>query len=229
MNKQSSSKETQDIENYDQLRSDYLAISKEMPASDIDKQIIAAAHRELANPNAKKMPKNGWFRRLALPIYAAATFTFTALATHWFWPTEPAKTLPGTAPTTVTFEVMEPQLKVETPQKRTPRELPEPPVILQQPKADTMGEQRQQPVNILVEEQLVSPRDNPQITVAKPDNERRVKNVAKVTYPDKEKWARDIIQLFKKGEHETGRKELIRFKKAYPNYPIDGQLEVFLQ
>lgn len=225
MNKQSSSKETLDIENYDRLKSEYSAISNEMPDVDIDKQIIAAAHCELANPNAKKLLKNSWFRRLSLPIYAAATFAFTAIATHWFWPTEPARTLPGTAPTNVTFEVMEPQANIEPPRKRTPRELPEPPMLLQQPEVDTTAGEIHEPVNVLVEEQMASPRDNSPISKTSTTETSSAKNVAKLQYPDKDQWARKIILLFKQGEHEVGRKELIRFKKAYPNYPIDGQLE----
>ena len=229
MNKQSSSKDTLDIEGYDQLKAQYRAISQEMPDTDIDKQIIAAAHRELANPNAKKVPKNSWLRRLSLPLYAAATFTFTALATHWFWPEEPAKTLPGTAPTPVSFDVMEPQIKVETRQKRTPRELPEPPVILQQPKVNTSNDNLHDAVNVIVEDISQSSAESSSQSADYQQTAQQANKVAKVVYPDKEDWTRDIIQLLKKGEDEAARKELIRFKKIYPNYPIDEQLKILLQ
>ncbi|MCW9000540.1 MAG: hypothetical protein OQK04_17650, partial [Kangiellaceae bacterium] len=68
-----------DEETLNKIARSYASVSTELPSSDIDRQIIAAAHRELANPTPRKLPKDSWWRRVSLPIYAAATFAFTAV------------------------------------------------------------------------------------------------------------------------------------------------------
>ena len=229
--------ETGDIEHFDQIEIEYRAISNEQPDSSIDKQIIAAAHRELAQPKKTRLPKFSWWQRLSLPLYVAATFTFTAIAAHWLWPTTPAKTLPGTSPSPVSFEIAEPKVTAEERQKRVPRPLPEPTILMTPPEVVTKAidskSMSQPPLPQL------RPK-NDQIKVSNDENDierltvtgSRVKSmngqqVSKLAYPEKEQWARDIIELFRKGEYEAAKKQLVRFKQAYPDYPIDEQLEVF--
>jgi len=143
----------------------YQEHSTELPNSDIDKQILATAERELASTKLKGLTPVPWWKRLFLPLYVAATFTFTALAVHWFWPAS-VKVPPGTSIGTVAVEVM------------------------------------------------------PKVSVNR---------VTRFNYPDKEIWAKQIVELIKKNDDETAQKELTRFKNIYPNYPIDKQIQAFRQ
>ncbi|MCW9017921.1 MAG: hypothetical protein OQJ89_13200, partial [Kangiellaceae bacterium] len=113
-----------DEETLNKIARSYASVSTELPSSDIDRQIIAAAHRELANPTPRKLPKDSWWRRVSLPIYAAATFAFTAVATHWLWPEEPARVPPGTTPGPVKIDLLPSEPQIQQRESREPRELP---------------------------------------------------------------------------------------------------------
>jgi len=241
MNKQSPPIDTQDIEGFDSLQKEYQALSSELPDAELDKQIIAAAHRELANPNPRRTIQISWWRRLMLPVYVAATFTFTAIAAHWFWPQEgnPAKTLPGTAPATVSFEVAPPkQMAVERKQKRQKRELPEPDMLMAPPESrpsEMVAKQAQSEqiassldeVSDLVVDSESQGSGGKKVTVTGSRVQGNDGHAGQLTYPEKEQWARDIIGMFRDGKLEKARKELVRFKQVYPDYPIDQQLEPF--
>lgn len=247
MNKQSSPIETQDIEGFDSLQKEYQDFSKEMPSTDIDKQIIAAAHLELAQPNPRKNIHISWWRRLMLPVYVAATFTFTAIAAHWFWPQDgigtPAKTLPGTAPATVSFEVVPPQqVSLEQKSKRQKRELPEPTMLMEPPTAkpseygysagDSLvddTERRLTDENKANQGQLEQGSSGKQLSVSGARTSRSQGHAGQLGHPNKEDWAREIIAMFRNGELEKARKEMVRFKQVYPDYPLDQQLEPFRQ
>jgi hypothetical protein len=77
----------------DEIDQDFAALSNhyqqqatEEPADYLDKQILAAAAREIEQPNPKAKIKYSWWRKLSLPLYAMSIFGFTALAAHWYWP-----------------------------------------------------------------------------------------------------------------------------------------------
>jgi len=226
MNRQSSSHQAYDIEGLDELQKAYKAVSTEQPDSDIDKQIIAAAQRELASPNPKKSLDTSWWKRMSLPLYVAATFVFTAFASHWLWPSQTAKTLPGTAPSAVTFDLAEPTLQLEQREKSVRPALPKPPVLMAPPELALSKSVSQPPIlngAIIVSENATgSAEDN--VTQSVPNE-----HAAQLSHPEKEIWAREIIELFKQGEYQAGRTELVRFKQIYPDYPIDEQLEILRQ
>ncbi|TQV73755.1 hypothetical protein FLL45_12860 [Aliikangiella marina] len=246
MNKQSLPNDTADIEGFDSLHKQYQEASVELPSRDIDKQIIAAAHREIANPNPRKSLQISWWRRLLLPVYVAATFTFTAIAAHWFWPQEgtPAKTLPGTAPATVSFEVVAPQQmaleRKESRQKRESqrRELPEPTMLMAPPEtqsAAVTNHDRQvdalesgvaESEHLLLDSGVDGSVGDKSLTTSSSAARSEVHS-GQLVHPEKEVWARQIIGMFREGEREKARKELVRFKQVYPDYPIDQQLEPF--
>ncbi|TQV88800.1 hypothetical protein [Aliikangiella coralliicola] len=240
----SSDEKLSDIEGFDELENAYRKMSTEMPDLAIDKQIIAAAHRELSSPNPKKIPKVSWWKRLALPLYATATFAFTAIAAHWLWPA-PVKMPPGTTPGPVTIDLVEPKTKAPKMPSRKQRKLPELDYSTM-PEADKSQSQNtvEEPLSGLEETMNILPpkgESQQQDSVADSSANRSSLNekesatkrsdgttsVAKLSFPDKEEWAREIIELFKKGDFGAARTELVRFKKAYPDYPIDEQIEAF--
>ena len=215
----------------DQLASEYKKVSVEEPSVDIDKQIIAAAHREIANPNKLKRPNNGWWRRLSLPVYAAATFAFTAIATHLLLP-EPVGVPPGTMSKPIQIDVSEePVIEVEMPMRK-PKKLPEYHAPTAQPSAIVKSDLADN--HLAVQKVSGDTESVEKATGVESSNsgasefatERKVDSIhsAKLNVLEKEKWARQIIELLKNGEAEKAQKELVRFKKSYPDYPIDTQI-----
>lgn len=219
-----------DQETLNKIEQSYKSISTELPASDIDQQIIAAAHRELANPAPRKLPKDSWWRRISLPIYAAATFAFTAVATHWLWPEEPARVPPGTSPGPVKIDLLPSEPQIQQRESREPRELPE----YQPPELEPIVEtQKAEGASVLrirtIEGQdktgssMASdmPEQNEKIQV---DSDSAQKN-GKLQFPNAKTWAQKITNLLREGHVEAAREEMVKFKQVYPNYPIDEQVE----
>ena len=236
MNTQRNANDTDDIECFDRLQTQYQALSTEEPELAIDKQIIAAAHQEIAQPNLKTSYHISWWRRMILPLYIAATFTFTAIAAHWFWPGAPMKTLPGTSPTVVSFEVLEPVSESNKDQKRIAKPVPELPTVNEPPSiimpvASTKSLSQPPYIKIpamqsdRILDMMKSTVKIPQVKPISTDNQSE-QPAGHSLRADKEIWAREIIELFKKGDHVRAKKELVSFKQNFPEYPIDEQLEV---
>ncbi|WP_444995972.1 hypothetical protein [Aliikangiella sp. IMCC44359] len=234
MNKQSRLNEMSDVEHFEALESAYGSMQKELPSPELDKQILAAAYREIQQPNKRKAPQISWWKRLSLPLYVAASFALTVVATNFFWP-KPAKMLPGTSPGPVKFEVKSSNSTIEktSPPKRTAIKLPEPVDIMPPPKSKLQDSPietssghdglQQQKVDTL--NGMITINDVNHHKSQKSSNSDQEK-VAKLSYPDQDEWAREIINLYKKGDYKAGKKSLVKFKKVYPGYPIDEQLEV---
>lgn len=216
------------------LEKQYKSGSVEEPSVDLDKQIIAAAHREIAEPNKLKRPNNSWWRRLSLPVTAAATFAFTAIATHLLLP-EKVGVPPGTAsPRPIQIDLVDEKdlkLKVE---QRKPRKAPKFESPIKEPEVSSKVENDDiaDMHNEMKVENGSLRTKVPELNQAKEKNKSlesskgaEVSKLAKLEHPEKEKWSRQIIELFKKGEFEKAQKELVRFKKIYPDYPIDAQIE----
>ncbi|MDH5432571.1 MAG: hypothetical protein OEY19_01405 [Gammaproteobacteria bacterium] len=225
----------------------------------IDRQIIAAAHRELENPNPKAMPVYSWWRRLSLPLYAAATVSFTAFAVHWLWP--------GSAPTPekvymspVEIEVREPAPQVVE-QKHNKRSLPEqkelvmPEQVLTKseavllPKAKTSNDADEEVVledsfasaseqDLDEEKALVESIEEKNLIVVTGSRIKREelseamtaedeKRGEKLSFPSEQQWIQQIIALYQSGKIEEAKKEQVKFKQVYPDYPIDELIEPF--
>ncbi len=239
MKKTDPTQDMHDDELFCELEKIYRQHSKELPNSAIDKQIIAAANAELMSPNPRNKLKTSWWRRLSLPLYVTATFTFTALAAHWFWPA-PVRIAPGTSPSPTMINLSEPGIvDLEMP-KRQPRKMPDAESLIEPPQTEkksfeaTQGEvlidaaERQRKLDQQLHSKSVVSLPSKQTTAVNSAKEA-TKNVAKLSFQDREEWARKIIELFKKSEFEQAQGELVRFKKAYPDYPIDEQIKVFHQ
>jgi hypothetical protein len=237
MNTPRQSNDNDVIEDLEDLQSRYQKISVELPDVAIDRQIIAAAQQELSQPNKKPAYKISWWRRLSLPLFITATFTFTAIATHWLWPTTPMKTLPGTAPATISFEVAEPVAESVTNQKRQPRPLPQQQQVITPPDAPVtlaFSKSQSQPPLLKLSQfptkqlvKILPSTLNSPIDSHAPTAGEKSQNIAKLSLPDREVWVREIIDLYKQGEFVQAKKSLVKFKQKYPDYPIDEQLEVF--
>ena len=220
-----------DQEVLNKIEQSYASISTELPSSDIDKQIIAAAHRELANPAPRRLPKDSWWRRISLPIYAAATFAFTAVATHWLWPEEPARVPPGTSPGPVKIDLLPSQPQIQQRESREPRKLPEyqppqlEPIVETTKTEGTPVDARVPPIENHDNTGSSMASDMPQQAEAAPVDSAAAQKNGKLQFPDEKSWAKKIINLLREGQVEAAREEMVKFKQVYPNYPIDEQVE----
>jgi len=226
---------SQEQESFGAIKNLYQHGSNEIPNSDIDKQVLAAAQRELANPGVRATYEVSWWRRLSLPLYAAAVFAFTAIGAHWYWP-KPARVPPGTAPSPIVIDVVdEKQLQLEQTElavkkHKLPDEKPlkKMPSVTQTKRLETNDLVKLEvglveSFNIKAEAlkfEFVAENHN--------DNKENLEHQAdEVNYHDKEKWAKEIILMFKLGDYQGAQQALIGFKTAYPDYPIDEQIEAF--
>ncbi|MET1256704.1 hypothetical protein [Aliikangiella maris] len=240
MNKQNDNSELTDVDSIDALNNVYQQMQKEVPSIELDRQIIAAAYREIQQPKKRKIAEKKWWQKISLPLYVAATFAFTIVTTHWFWPASTGKMLPGTSPGPVTFETANDTTASISPPERKALIIPERKQILLPPKEKTIPELDSNDAtvsgfgefealnieNIPLEKMLIK---TPQTNQKDKPSTGKVgsTNVARLQVPTAETWAREILNLYKSGEYESGKQALIKFKKVYPEYPIDEQLKVF--
>ena len=221
-----------EIEGFDALQSEYSAASIELPDSAIDRQVIAAAHRELANPKARTLPKNRWWRSVSLGFSAAAGFSFIVVAAQWFWPA-PVRVLPGTGPAPVSFEVVTDGYEPIESEPLQPKKIPHFRPTLPEPQSNVDGE-------AAISDDLSVPLDSESNNVSGSTGEENLESQPLISIqnseaipqtagklkPDKEQWAREIVELFKSGDYAAGRRETAKFKQVYPAYPLDEQLKL---
>ncbi len=238
MKQQTLDKDLLDIEGFETLASLYKKCSKEVPDNEIDRQIIAAAHRELESPKVLSLPKVSWWRRLSLPVYAATAFSFMALATHVLWE-EPARTLPGTSPSPVNFELAKKPINLSPDKDKYVRKsAPDVELLLPQPETNSSHHEigvvpisdSELFLDLLPEQQLEekhSSSNDINNSVKEKHVNKNGTQIAKAELLSQKEWARKIIELYKKGHYESAQESLLAFKKAYPDYPIDEQVEIF--
>ncbi len=223
--------EEQDFALLEELTKEYRQLSTEEPSAEIDKQIIAAAYREIEKPQPRSLPRPSWWRRLNLPIYAVATLAFTAIGTQILFQ-EPVRVPPGTAPSRVNIQLIDdtaeaPKLNLSPRQKRELPEYHQPPVELtnttevESLESNQQIEKPDQGSNASEAEQNLAQAQD----ASRASEPLRGNHTAKLEFPDKEAWARQVLALFREGEYDKAKKELVRFKKVYPDYPIDAQIE----
>ena len=224
----------------EELETLYQEYSNETPSSDIGRQIRAAAERELVEPNKRQLLALPWWKKLILPLYAACAFAFTAIATNWFWPA-PVQLPPGTSSAPVVIDMSESSKDVSEPDrlkqhKKSEQKVlilvtypqleiePEQPVDKEKVELLKLTDSVQSSLELEIQQEI----DSDEIASEKVQQKAQSK-VAKVQFPDKESWSRDIIRLMREGEFISAQKELAKFKKVYPGYPIDEQIESFRQ
>jgi len=190
-----------------------------LPDDVLDKQIIAAAHREMALPNKPKEYRLSGWRKLSLPLYITAAFTFTVIGFNSLWQ-EPGYILDSESPQTTSIEFNSDSVASEKEQRQSSpikRELPE---LLVAP--SSFGVTPKEPID-----KAFSNQEQPELIPSVDAKEVYTgTELSKATYPEKEAWVHQIIDLMKKGESEAALIELTRFKKAYPDYPIEEQIKV---
>ena len=187
----------------------------------LDKQILAAAHREMSQPKKRQEYRLSWWRRLSLPLYIAAGFTFTVFALRPIWQALGYQM----EQTEQTSQANSIQISQDTDSEqqelarssRVNRELPQLQPVPDAP--DTTIKER-------VPSELVQQDDNGYVSDINADEIYTGTHLSKAVYPEKDAWARKIINFMRNGENESARLELIRFKKVYPDYPIEEQIKV---
>lgn len=214
-----------EVGSFETLDNFFLEQANELPHGDIDKQILAAAERELASPKARSLVYSSWWKRFLLPLYGITTLAFTAIAAHWLWP-EPVMVPPGTGkgPTIINVVTQEDEVRLDSlrgvDKKRTPQSLPSIKTPVAPPDEDSVKVpimERMTDLKSLQKEQVQAIKTMP---ISR-------QQVNRLSHPDKEIWVRQIIQLLKQGDYALAQKELVLFKKSHPDYPIDEQIEPF--
>jgi len=195
---------------------------KELPDESIDKQIIAAAHREIELPGKPREYRLGWWRKLSLPLYITAAFTFTAIGFNALWQ-EPGYIIESDKPHTTSIEFNSGSVTVEEKTEQSSpvkRELPEL-VVAPTSFGATPKESSKEEFSTQEQQKSLPTIDVKEVYTGT--------ELSRAAYPEKEAWVHQIIELMKKGESEAARKELTRFKKAYPDYPIEEQIKVLIR
>ena len=190
------------------------------PDFSLDKQILTAAYREtLDNKKREYLPKSVW-KRLSLPLYISSGFVFTVLAYNSLL-LEPLKIRENKDESSTIVkietddEIGHEQYKAQQHEKR---ELP----IMESPEPV--------PDRVLTETNPVESSHNSALESGSELIQQGIytgSEISKTDRPEKEAWARIIIGHFRNGQVEEARSELIRFKDAYPDYPIEEQIKVF--
>ncbi len=207
----------------DSLQKEYQKYAKEVPEVSVDRQILAAAQREILAPNKKAPLKNSLWRKFSLPLYATATFAFTALVIHVLLPS-PVRVPPGTSAGPITIDVINEDTSGSVKEPRNKLQVPEIEPFQSLPKFPTteIDNYKSGLLNIELDgsESSQSELFNGSLSAGK---------IVPNDLPDKEIWAREIISLFKSGDHLKSQAELKKFKKIFPDFPIDEQIASFKQ
>ncbi len=191
----------------------------EMGAVDsvIDKQIIAAANRELDRKRPTEYRISFW-RKLALPLYIGSGMVFTVLAYNTLLFPEPTYKETTHSETTIvkmqSEEITEKdnveavaREKRELPALENPSVMPERVITQSESSAVEIGSSELDATELL-EKGIYTGNE-----------------LKKADYPEQDAWARDIIELLKAGSIESAKSELNRFKQVYPDYPIEEQIK----
>ncbi len=190
-------------------------------ASYLDYQILRAAKSEIKRPKAKQVYHFNWFRRLSLPLYAAGSIAFTLFAINQMWhPPELQKAGNSEASTQVDFSQPSNSEAIEIPLKsRVKRELPQ--LILPPEEIASTPEATAQPLPV-EQSQALFPQSEAQQSIFT-GNQTEVK-----PYSEKQAWINKIVDYMQAGQLELARNEMVAFKKAYPEYPLEEQIKLFL-
>lgn len=205
-----------------------------LPPEELDKQIIAAAHREAITPISSPRYSTGWWRRLALPMYVSAGFFITVFAYKSLWPSDIFWNK-GEGSTRFSIEASTEQEEADDAQKPSStqkarerlerKKLPDMSPINERPDSYVSDQGSNQSIPIdhkgMNKPSKVDPSE-------KNNNAYTGNSMVKANYPEKQAWADKIIQQLKNGEFDRAKLEMNDFKKVYPEYPIEEQVKVFI-
>lgn len=200
--------------------------NNQAPSHDLDQLILSAAHREMAQPQARTILKSSGWNKILLPLYVATGFAFTFIPVMFLWQAPVYNAQNDTErPVMVEFKQSVPSVnqKKFSPLTETShhneRQLPEKLII---------------PTNLerTAVEKIMTNFELANIQV---DSTQSFKpqsytgtELKKALFPEKEAWARKIILFLKDDNIEQARLEIIQFKKINPEYPIEEQIKVLL-
>lgn len=185
----------------------------------IDKQILAAAYRESQSRAKPSEYRFSFWRKLSLPLYIGAGFVFTVLAYNTLlMPVKEEIQKDESASTIISIDSIESSSdSLSETKRREKRKLPS----LQSPEHPperVLTESKSTPINFGTSESGEKQLIEQGIYTG---NELK-----KAEFPEKEAWVREIIGLLRNGDTHSAKNELNKFKKIYPDYPIEEQIKV---
>jgi len=195
--------------------------SNEMPTNDVDKVIFAAMHRELQRE--QKIPQKNtqnlrFWQRLRLPVsmLGAAVMTFTLA--HVMWP----MIYPNSADSVKLNDAARngADIALDKSQEATAVELSNVNELRQKQSKTALSSAKRAQVDreeVFYEIPQENEADNSPASVQLNANEER------------DRWAERILNLAKNGQFNEMNRELKKFVEAYPDYPIDEQLQPLLK
>ncbi len=186
------------------------------PDAGLDKQILAAAQREIEKDSKVTVYKVSWWQKLSLPLTLFAGLTFGVLAIKSVFQV-PIRAGVESQDNTINIKLVDGEkfLQPNKPiSKLIQRKLPE----LQIP--PELSKLTPKPVNVM-------PQQTSEIAMDIIDTKIAIQafTSSKDKPPKKNQWARKIIKLMREGQIKSARLELEQFKVAYPNYPIEEQIK----
>ena len=201
--------------------------------SAIDKSIIASAHRASIRPRIDTSYQISWWRKLSLPLYISTGFVFTVLAYKNLWP-DPLKLIQSGESSTIAVDISleadnsESSLsanstEMESSTHRVEIVLPQLAKALTKPNKSTSAQLKLQ-AEPIQPDSSVSPSGRGAAQEVFTGNQ-----LVKAIYPEKESWARKIIEQMRDGQYQQAKSELRDFKQIYPDYPIEEQIKVLIQ
>lgn len=201
---------------------------------ELDKQIIAAAYRDINESHKKNSYQLSWWRKITLPLYVAAGFTLTILAYSNLWPTLPY-IAPNDTQDSAAMRILidGAQSSKNSISKTSPSASPtsREKILLPAPfEAPSLpGETIEGSKMVAVTPINKSTNEVSDAFEQKQESYYTGSQLVKAEFPEKESWARKIIDYMRGGQFELAKTELRKFKDVYPSYPIEEQIKALSQ
>ncbi len=192
--------------------------SQEMPSSDVNKIILAAAHRECLNEQKKSRPfqlKTTFWDRLRIPISMAGAMVMTLTLAHVMWPMIeirdsqiPRVPVENSAPTAVEYQDIVFQAEESAGD-----------VVLKPQKQSRTSEKMTRTASIIKVDAFYD----------MPSDETAVSVDPQGTAAERERWVKRIVKLAQDGNYQSMNQELKAFVAEHPDFPIDNLIRPYIK
>ncbi len=196
----------------------YQRRSVEDPSSDLDKLIIAAAHREVelsAKNSERYSERSSFWNKLRIPVSFAGAAVMTLTLAHVMWPfiQSPDGTLHGVSPVNLSTEFSMEQAR-ENQEK-----------IIEEMAALRQAQSRNAASAVESRHLVKSDSFYEVPSEALGDEHTSVQKSNAV--PEADDWAEEIVNLAKSGQFDEMNRQLKQFVEHYPDYPLLAKIRPY--
>jgi hypothetical protein len=201
-----------------QLLKSYREHSQEQPSSDVDRLILAAAHRNDRKSQKNYAPeqsKASWLSKMRLPVAVTGACIMTLAVAHIIWPVVfiSEQRLEEAAAYSVEQEQNQ-ALTISLQAERIVGETDR--------KSANLRENAEK--NAKLERQTASENFYPMPEASLTDSVSESTDIA-----ERERWVKRIVKLAQQGNYQSMNQELKAFVAAYPDFPIDTFIRPYIQ